>query len=185
MKFLVCDISGEMHGRIQESNAVVVNNPVQCLNQAIIGHPNAVVVCFGNITLGERDALIELCRILQQNQYTRDIGTIALLYSKHRVVMEQIRDAGVEYVKFLARAGFLKDSINVTTIEPEPEDRVTFQLAILCPYLHYSQIDSRRELTVCGAYLDRMVLGGRRLQEICETQGHSHCEYYLNPRCSA
>jgi hypothetical protein len=29
--------------------------------------------------------------------------------------------------------------------------------------------------------LDRMVLGGRRLHELCETDDHLHCEYYQNP----
>jgi hypothetical protein len=185
MKFLVCDLSGKMDAGIQGFDGSIVTSPVQCLNQAIIDPPHAIVVRFGDMTFSERNALMELCSILKQNPYTRGIETIALLCSKHRMIMERLRDAGVEHVKFLAKAGFLKDAINVTTIEPEPEDRVTFQLAILCPYLHYSQIDSRRELTVCGAYLDRMVLGGRRLQEICETQGHRHCEYYLNPRCRA
>lgn len=182
MKFLVCDISGEMHGRIQESNFSLVNSSVQCLNQAIIKHPNTVVVHFGNITLCERDALIELCSVLKQNQYTKGISIIALLCSKHRLVVEQLRDTGVEYVKILSRVEPSQDSVDVTTIEPEPEDQVNFQLEILCPYLHYSKIDLRHEMAVCGAYLDRMVLGGHRLHEICETKGHLHCEYYLNPR---
>jgi hypothetical protein len=55
-------------------------------------------------------------------------------------------------------------------------------LAVLCPFLHYSRIDSQREMTVCGAYLDRLVLGGRWLREVCETEDHLHCEYFLNPR---
>lgn len=75
--------------------------------------------------------------------------------------------------------------VHITTITLEPKDQVNLQLKRLCPYLHYSQIDSRNEMTVCGAYLDRMVLGGQRLHEICETQEHLQCEYSLNPRCSS
>ena len=182
MKLLVCDISGEMDWMIQESDAVLVNSPVQCLNRAITEQSNAVVIRFGDITLRERDALIELCSVLKQNQYTNGIGVIALLSSKHRAVMERLRDAGVEYVKFLAKVEPSQASIDIMTNEPEPKDWVNFQLEILCPYLHYSKIDSRHEMTVCGGYLDRMVLGRHRLQEICETRGHLHCEYYLNPR---
>ena len=74
---------------------------------------------------------------------------------------------------------------HITTITLEPKDQVNLQLKRLFPYLHYSQIDSRNEMTVCGAYLDRMVLGGQRLHEICETQEHLQCEYSLNPRCSS
>jgi len=43
MKLLVCDISGEMHGMVQKPDAILVNSPVQCLNQAIIERPDAVL----------------------------------------------------------------------------------------------------------------------------------------------
>jgi len=46
------------------------------------------------------------------------------------------------------------------------EDQVERQLAKLCPYLHYDALDACHEMTVCGAYLDRMVLGGQRLQKV-------------------
>ncbi|WP_024336502.1 hypothetical protein [Desulfotignum balticum] len=185
MKFLICDISRKMHAEIQEFDGSIVNSPVQCLNQAIIAPPHAIVVRFGDITLSERNALIELCSILKQNPYTRGIETIALLCSKHRMIMERLRDAGVEYVKFLAKDESSEVLIDITTFEPGPKDQVNFQLKNLCPYLHYSKIDSRHEMTVCGAYLNRMVLGENRRLEMCETQGHRHCEHYLNPRSCA
>jgi hypothetical protein len=62
-----------------------------------------------------------------------------------------------------------------------PDDCLARHLAILCPFLYYREIDSQHEMTVCGAYLDRMVLGGRRLRELCQTEDHLHCEYFLNP----
>jgi len=37
-------------------------------------------------------------------------------------------------------------------------------------------------MTVCRAYGNRMVLGGERLHEICETSNHLHCDYFLNSR---
>ena len=40
--------------------------------------------------------------------------------------------------------------------------------------------DDQEELTVCGAYMNRMVLGGKRLHEVCETLNHLHCEYFIN-----
>jgi hypothetical protein len=54
-----------------------------------------------------------------------------------------------------------------------PDDRLGRHLAVVCPYLHYSEIDFRHEMAVCGAYLDRMVLEGHRLHEICETESHA------------
>ena len=62
------------------------------------------------------------------------------------------------------------------------KDRMQRQLRTLCPYLHYEMIDAYREMTVCGAYLDRMVLGSRFLHEVCETENHLGCEYFRNPR---
>lgn len=182
MKFLVCDISGEMHGMAQASDAVRANSPVQCLNQAIIEQPDSVVIRFGDIKLDERDALVELCCVLKQNPYTRDMGVIALLRSKHRRVMEQLRDAGVEDVKILAKLDPTQALTDITSLEPESKNPVNVLLELLCPYLHYSRIDSWHEMTVCGAYLDRMVLGGQRLEDICETRAHLYCENCLNPR---
>lgn len=185
MKLLICDISGEMDWMIQKFDAVHVNSPVQCLDRAITDHPDVIVVRFGDIRLRERDALVELCGVLKQNHYTKGIRIVALLCSKHRVVIERLGNAGVDYVKFLEKVKPSQASIDITTNEPEPTDLLNFQFEMLCPYLHYSKMDSRHEMTVCGAYLDRMVLGGQRLHELCETQGHLHCEYFLNPRTSS
>jgi hypothetical protein len=185
MKFLVCDLSGKMDAGIQGFDGSIVTSPVQCLNQAIIDPPHAIVVRFGDMTFSERNALMELCSILKQNPYTRGIETIALLCSKHRMIMERLRDAGVEHVKFLAKDESSEVLIDITTFETGPKDQVNLQLEKVCPYLHYSQIDSRHEMTVCGAYLDRMVLGQNKRFQMCETPEHRHCEYYLNPRCSA
>lgn len=183
MKLLVCDMTCKMVGVIHESGSVHVNSTVKCLNRAIIDQPDAVVVRFVDIAIREREALIELCGALKQNPYTKDIGIIALLCSKHRAVMEHLRDVGVEYVQFIPGVEPSHRSVEMTMKEPEEtKDRLNVHLEVLCPYLRYSKIDSRHEMTVCGAYLDRMVLGGHRLREICETREHLHCEYFLNPK---
>jgi len=124
MKLLVCDILGEMQGMVQVPDVVLVHSPVQCLNRAIIELPDAIVIRFGDIELRERDALIELCGVLKQNQHTKGIGVIALLCSKHRSVVERLRDAGVEYVRFLAKGKQPQAAIDVTTIKPESKDLV-------------------------------------------------------------
>ncbi len=54
-----------------------------------------------------------------------------------------------------------------------------------CPFLKRRPINADEEMSVCGAYRDRLVLGGRRLREVCETDNHRYCEYFLNPRVRA
>ncbi|MEW6138580.1 MAG: response regulator [Thermodesulfobacteriota bacterium] len=61
-------------------------------------------------------------------------------------------------------------------------DRIERQLELLCPYLYYTTTDSGYNVRTCGAYMDRLVLGPRLLHELCETENHLHCEYFLNPR---
>jgi hypothetical protein len=55
----------------------------------------------------------------------------------------------------------------------------------LCPFIHYNPIDDRCELTTCHAYGNRMVLGGRRLHEVCETSDHEYCDYFRHPRVAS
>jgi len=44
--------------------------------------------------------------------------------------------------------------------------------------LHYIGIGYENERLYCGAYVDRMVFGGRRLHEICENGDYIQCEYH-------
>jgi hypothetical protein len=62
------------------------------------------------------------------------------------------------------------------------ESRVRKEIMMLCPYLHCDAVDAWHGMTACGAYLDQTALGGSRLHEIGETEGHPHCEYYLDLR---
>lgn len=52
----------------------------------------------------------------------------------------------------------------------------------VCPAFNYIKIDDQHELIVCGAYMNRMALGGIRLHEVCETLNHLNCEYFVSPR---
>jgi hypothetical protein len=130
----------------------------------------------------QRDALVELCVVLKRNTRTRKAPLLALLHERHRGLIEDLKQAGVDFVKFIAETA-LRSSLMVNMIDGlGPEDRVERQLSRLCPYLHYDALDACREMTVCGAYLDRMVLGAPWRQKVCETKHHLRCEYFLNPR---
>jgi hypothetical protein len=130
----------------------------------------------------ERNTLVELSAALKRNSHTRKCPVLVLLHSRHRKLLEDLNRAGVDFAKYIEEIILDSNQMQKIIDGLGPDDRLERHLAVVCPFLHYSEIDSLNELTVCGAYLDRMVLGGRWLHEICETENHLHCEYYLNPR---
>ena len=183
-RILLCDITGKVGEHLLPEEALV-SSPVRCLNRAVDLKPELVVVLIDLIPFKEREALVELSAVLKRNSHTRKCLVLALLHSKHRKLIDDLNRAGVDFVKYIG--GIKLDSSQMQKIIDElgPDDRLERHLAVLCPFLHYRGIDSRHELTVCGAYRNRMVLGGHRMHEICETENHLLCEYYLNPRTSS
>lgn len=180
LRYLLCDVSGRFEPK--SVGEEWVRTPTQCLDRAVEGKPRIIVVCFGRMPIQQRDSLVELCVVLKRNSRTRKAPLLALLHEKHRGLIEDLKQAGVDFVKFVAEKP-LRSSLIVEMIDGlGPDERVERQLDILCPYLHYDAIDDCREMTVCGAYLDRMVLGGKWLHEVCQTENHLSCKYLLNPR---
>ncbi|MBN1356641.1 hypothetical protein JXA40_10315, partial [bacterium] len=107
---------------------------------------------------------------------------LALLHSKHRKLIEELKLAKVDYVRYIGEAKPDSNLVREIIADMGAGDSLDRHLETLCPFLHYIEIDLQNEMTVCGAYLDRMVLGGRRLHELCETDDHLDCEYYQHPR---
>jgi hypothetical protein len=108
----------------------------------------------------------------------------AFIERPHQKLIERLGRAGADSVDF--RTGMEPEQME-ETISQLWQDRsltpVQKVLERLCPFLAYLQSDGGKyELPVCGAYRNRLVLGGSRLHEICHTMDHRHCEYYLNPR---
>jgi len=180
-RLLLCDITGNV-GAFSSSEEERVLSPVTCLNRAVDLKPELIVVRIGRIPLREREALVQLSAALKRNSHTGKCTVLALLHSKHRKLIEDLNRAGADFVKYIGKITLDSSRMRKIIDELGPGDRLERHLAVLCPFLHYHEIDAQHELTACGAYLDRMVLGGRRLHEICETENHLHCEYYLNPR---
>ena len=181
LRFLLCDTSGNV-GELSSPEEEWVPSPIQCLDKAIDGKPGIIVIRFGKMPIREREALLELSAALKRNIHTQKCPVLALLHSKHRKLIEDLKQAKVDYVRYIGDARLDSTRMRKIIDGLGPDDRLERHLAIICPFLNYSKIDSRHEMTMCGAYLNRMVLGGRRLHEICETEDHLHCEYYLNPR---
>lgn len=180
-RFLLCDAAGNVD-EFSSPEEEWVSSPVQCLNRAVDIKPELIVVRIGRIPLREREALVELTAALKRNSHTRKCPVMVLLQSKHRKLIADLNRAGVDFVKYIEKIMLDSSQMRKIIYELGPDNRLERHLAVLCPFLHYREIDAQHELTVCGAYLDRMVLGCRWLHEICETENHLHCEYYLNPR---
>jgi len=180
LRYLLCDVSGRFEPKSEGEEWV--GSTTQCLDRAVEGEPGIIVVRFGPMLIEQRDAMVELCVVLKRNTRTRKALLLALLHEKHRGLIEDLKHAGVDFVKFIAETR-LSSSLMIKMIDGlGPGDRVDRQFERLCPYLHYDALDACHEMTVCGAYLDRMVLGGKWLHKICETEHHSTCKYFLNPR---
>ncbi len=178
--YLLCDIFGQ--SEVKSGDGELVCGPIQCLHKALNGRPDIIAVRFAKTAIREREALVELCAVLKQNSHTKEIPALALLDSKHRKVIEDLERARVDYVRYVGKV-ILDSALMLDIIQGlGPDDRTQRHLAMLCPFAHYRKVDSQHEMTLCGAYRDRMVLGGRRLSELCETDDHLQCEYFLNPR---
>jgi hypothetical protein len=180
LRYLSCDVSGRYEPK--SVGEEWVRTPTQCLDRAVEENPGIIVVCFGPMPIQQRDALVELCAVLKRNSRTKKAPLMVLLHEKHRGLIENLKHAGVDFVKFVAEKP-LRSSVMIELIAGlGPDDRVERLLTMLCPYLHYDPFDASHEMTACGAYLDRMVLGGKWLHQVCETEDHLSCKYFLNPR---
>lgn len=180
LRYLLCDVSGRFEPKSKGEEWV--GSTTQCLDRAVEGEPGIIVVRFGPMLIEQRDAMVELCVVLKRNTRTRKALLLALLHEKHRGLIEDLKHAGVDFIKFIAETR-LSSSLMIKMIDGlGPGDRVDRQFERLCPCLHYDAFDACHEMTVCGAYLDRMVLGGKWLHKVCETEHHLRCEYFLNPR---
>jgi hypothetical protein len=183
LRYLLCDLSGRFAPK--SVGEEWVRTPTQCLDRAVEGNPHIILVCFGPLLIQDREALVELCGVLKRNTRTRNRLLLALLHEKHRGLIENLKNVDVDFVKFIAEKP-LRPSLMIEMIDRlGPEERMERQLAMLCPHLHYDAIDASHEMTVCGAYLDRMVLGGKWLHDVCQTENHLTCKYFLNPRLKA
>jgi len=180
IRFLLCDSAGK--SEIPSTDGQWARSPVQCLNMALDEDPGIIAVRFVEMPMRERAAQVELCAALKSNRRTQNTPLVALLHARHRGLMEDLARARVDFIKFLGETT-LTSALMIEIIDAlGPQDRIGHWMTVVCPCLHYKRIDPRHELTVCGGYRDRMVLGGRRLREICHTVDHLHCEYFLNAR---
>ncbi len=157
----------------------------RCLERAAEGDARMVVILFGNSSNARRGGLVDFVSILKRNAQTADVAVVAVLPARHRLLIEALQMVRTDYVLIIPENTIDSFCIGASLDKLTPHDQPEHILNAICPRLNYNAIDSRHEIMLCGAYRDRMVLGGSRLRETCETSAHLGCEYYLNPRPSA
>jgi len=153
------------------------------MDAAVSKEYGGIIIFFSTRLISARDSLIELCAHLNSNALTRSIHKCLSLGYQQRVLLAKLRKAGVLHVDIThtneaANPWRIWERLNAD----ESALRIESHLSRLCPFLRYRPISEQNELITCGAYRNRMVLGGRRLHEVCQAATYLHCEYYLNPR---
>jgi hypothetical protein len=175
--------SSPQHPLIAADEATRAASPIGCLSLATAGGFELVIVIFDTALLRERDAVVELCSALKKNPHSRHLPVLALLRTPHRILMESLEDAGVEFVRIYEAAALEEEASFMELIRyPDESERIERMFSRLCPYLNYHPVSRRREMMTCGAYRNRMVLGPAMLRPFCEVPDHVRCPYYNDPK---
>jgi len=149
------------------------------LSRAVTENFDLLALCLFTPVHRERDALVELCGILRANRYTRKKPLLAFLPGRHRELLYRLKKVGVRHV-MIAEPGGEDLPLRLTTLDLPLNNayRIESLLMEICPFINYDPLNSCRELTLCGAYRNRLVLGPYRLAQVCEVPTHLTCEYY-------
>ena len=157
-----------------------------CLGEATARAFGLIMICFSTRYISDRGGIVELCTCLKNHPLTKKTPLVATMDDRHRDMVLQMQNAGVDFVEIRRPDSVIYPEHILTLVRNGGTlirtDRV---LSRLCPFLNYTPIDDRSELITCSAYRNHIVLGGRRLHEVCETAGQLHCEHFLHPRLRA
>jgi len=170
--------------RSAKDGLIWTSSPIMCLSEATQNSYDAIILYIKGSSLVKAASMIELCSILKKNRHTCDYPVLAVCFYVNRQIIERLKEADVDFV-------VVKKDLEKIDPESKPaflmnyvkeENRPARVLDRLCPYIHYAPINDDKELITCKAYANWLVLGPRRLQELCETPCYSNCPYYQSPK---
>jgi len=161
----------------------LVESPVACLDRATTGLFDHIVVVFNAEAGVGKEIFLELCRVLRRNSHSCGIPVTALLPSIHRQLLQELAESGVEY----AFPGSSDNNLSLPILEDmlekeDPENYIDRMLDRICPFVNYKSLDQTRDMRVCGACNDCMVLGPQLLKNLCHMKGYSECRYFLRKK---
>ena len=152
-------------------NAVHARSSLACFDAALSGRWRQIILSFCNTAIHQRGELIDLCAALRHHEAIEKLPFLVLLPAPHRLVLEQLCRIDLIYVRY-----------TIDTSMVTEEDSVRYHAHRCCSFLNYIQYDEYREMVVCGAYRNRLVLGLQKQFDFCSTDAHMNCKYYLHPR---
>jgi hypothetical protein len=178
---LVCSLDRKV-GVKPLKNVVIVKSSLACLASAIEKNYSLIAIAFPGRNGSVGDGAIALCQYLIKFTSDRKTPILADVGVLRRDMALQIQNSGVQLMS-CHRSGAHIDPENLMdrVLKNDPAIRIGTILARLCPNLNYIPVDDACELITCRGSKNRMVLGGKRLHEVCETDCHLHCEYFLRP----
>lgn len=165
---------------IHGEGARIVQSPLECFSRATEDQAEFIVVVFSGWNILVRHSVLELCRHLKNNPLTGEIPVIAVMEGLHREMMVKLQECGVAlFDKYKATAPIDLNRIKDLARRRDYAVDIREEIKKLCPFLNHIDIEGDYVLTACGAYKNRMVLGGKRLHEICETLNYRLCDYFM------
>lgn len=182
-EILVCQFPQAPALEGSTNGLTMARSPMACLDAAVTRKYAGILIYFAARKIKARDTLVELCSDLNEIPITCSTRKCVSLLCRNRNLLVKLKESGVEYVDIRLPTGSadpwsMWERLNAL----ESSLRIDFHLSRLCPFLRYKPISDQNEMITCAAYRNRMVLGGRRLRDVCQAEAHLQCEFYLNPR---
>jgi len=181
-KTLVCQLDARAEN-VKSEGVTLTHSAVSCLNEATMKAYGLIILCFSTRSIRARSEIFELCNRLKHNSLTCKAPIFALIDRWHRAVVWRLKEAGLDFIDVRQSPNRIdSEYISNCILNTAVSNQIDQVMLRLCPFLNYKPLNGRSELITCGAWRDRMVLGGKRLHEVCESENHLYCEYFQNPR---
>ncbi|UCB53450.1 MAG: hypothetical protein JSV10_05065 [Candidatus Zixiibacteriota bacterium] len=181
-KILLCTTKDDL--RSDDSDEVVVaRSSYSCMHKALKDSFDFIAVVFTGGPLREHKALVALCAALRRNPDTTKVSLLSILTKKHPILLKWLRQVQVQYALVTHHEAInLREYLELLPFPPTDDHKLERILAEFCPYIHYTSVNSQREMAFCAAYQNWLLLGQYGLSRGCETTMHRKCEYFRNPR---
>ena len=180
-RYVVCDPGGRFSSALPE-RVFCTDKPIVCFELCVDYMPEIIFMVFIGATFAQRSELLNLCELLRKNRITCEIPIAALLPNPHSELLQQLCFHGTAYLRYPEGEEISAAYLDHIADRPGSPGQCAAEIQRICPYISYSPIDEIREMTTCGAYLNRLVLGKHILKSKCWNEEHRLCDNYLHPR---